>query len=70
MEMADEGCNPGLGEERAKYIIEQLINAFSYCHENGIIHSDIKLENILIDRNINIKIIDFDFAKYKNINKL
>jgi serine/threonine protein kinase len=37
----------------------QLVDAIKYIHECGIAHRDIKLENILMDRNYNIKIIDF-----------
>jgi serine/threonine protein kinase len=37
----------------------QLVDAIKYIHECGIAHRDIKLENILMDANYNIKIIDF-----------
>ena len=31
-------------------------------HKKGITHRDIKLENFVLDKNFNIKLIDFGFA--------
>jgi serine/threonine protein kinase len=35
-------------------------------HKNRITHGDIKVSNIMIDKNQNIKIIDFGFSKIKS----
>ena len=53
-----------LNEKISKFIFKQLINAIKYIHSKGIIHRDIKLDNILIDLNNNIKIGDFGIGKY------
>ena len=55
-----------------KYIIFFIINSIEILHKNNIIHSDIKLENIVLnfDKNLNIselKIIDFDVALFNKI---
>ena len=39
-------------------------------HKKGVVHRDLKLENILIDDKMNLKIVDFGFATYKGIKKL
>jgi len=59
-----------MGEDGARFFIDQIISAIKYCHDKYVIHRDIKLENIIVDRNLNIQMIDFGFATYKNIAHL
>ena len=58
--------NKGFKEEISRKIFIDLLNSIESCHKNGISHGDIKLENILLDKDFNIKLIDFGFSK--NIN--
>ena len=37
--------------------------ALSYLHGKGFTHRDLKLENILLEENFDVKIIDFGFSK-------
>jgi serine/threonine protein kinase len=52
-----------INEKTAKFLFRQIIQGIKYIHSNKIVHRDIKLENILIDLNNNIKICDFGIGK-------
>lgn len=52
-----------LSEAIAKFIFKQIIEALYYIHSKGIVHRDIKLDNILIDLQNNIKICDFGVSR-------
>jgi serine/threonine protein kinase len=53
-----------LNENKALYIIKQVIDAVHYLHSLDICHRDLKLENIMFDKvgGFDIKLIDFGFA--------
>jgi len=47
-----------------KVIIKQLLKCVKYMHSRGVTHRDIKLDNILINPNMNkIKLVDFGVSK-------
>lgn len=54
--------NPSLSEDQIQRIFSQLIEVVAFLHEKGVCHRDIKLENILIGKNLKLKLIDFGSA--------
>ncbi|KAI4216646.1 MAG: hypothetical protein LQ351_001135 [Letrouitia transgressa] len=51
-----------LKDAAARKLFAQLISGVGYLHKKGIVHRDLKLENLLLDRHRNIIITDFGFA--------
>lgn len=52
-----------LSAESAKRYIDQICVAMEHVHANGILHRDIKPDNIIINREDNAVLIDFGAAK-------
>lgn len=70
MEYAENGSlldlirrESAIEEVRARKWFKQLVEAVDYCHERGVVHRDIKCENMLMDSIWNIKLSDFGFAR-------
>lgn len=51
-----------LKEKQARKFSRQISSALDYCHRNSIVHRDLKIENILISKTGDIKIIDFGLS--------
>lgn len=57
-----------MGEEVARFFMWQLVNIFGYMHSRNVVHRDLKPDNILVDRKLNLKLVDFGFACSGNIS--
>lgn len=54
--------------ETIKHMMFQIITGLEFAHNNGILHGDLKLENIMISNRM-IKIIDWGLARMFTPNK-
>ena len=52
-----------LTPSQSKAMIKQLISGVAYLHSQGIIHRDLKSENILMGRDGQLKIADYGLAR-------
>ena len=49
-------------ENLGRYYFRKMVGAVDYCHKQGVTHRDLKLENMMLDQNWDLKLIDFGLA--------
>src|SRR5262245_25599055 len=57
-----------LSPEQALAIVPQICEALEFAHRHGVVHRDVKPENILLDRAGRVKIADFGLAKLLGVD--
>lgn len=61
--MLSSSVSKGLDPSLVKFFAFQLLNGTNYCHENKILHRDLKPQNLLINKNLQLKLGDFGLAR-------
>ena len=56
--------NGKMPEPEACHVFSQILSAVHYCHSKGVVHRDLKVENLLLDGENNIKLADFGFSNF------
>jgi len=51
-------------ENVCRHLFRQILVAVEYMHAKGVVHRDLKLENIIVDKHGNAKIIDLGFGNF------
>ncbi|TVU12934.1 hypothetical protein EJB05_46601 [Eragrostis curvula] len=77
MELAEQGelfyyvtARQRLSEDEARRVFRQVAGGVSFCHRNMVVHRDLKMDNILLDSEHNVKIADFGFSKLFRYSKV
>ncbi|KAJ3416194.1 negative regulator of the PHO system [Chytridiales sp. JEL 0842] len=61
--MDTQGVNGAIGPHLCKTFMFQLLRGIAFCHENRVLHRDLKPQNLLINQRMELKLADFGLAR-------
>ena len=59
---AVEASDGGLDFDRAARLVRELAEALAYAHQEGIVHRDVKPDNVMLDKTDRVHLMDFGLA--------
>lgn len=54
-----DSCNGEIDSDTVKSFMQQLLRGLSFCHSHNVLHRDLKPQNLLINKNGELKLADF-----------
>lgn len=61
--LSTQNLRGALEPRLVKWFMYQLLRGIAYCHENRVLHRDLKPQNLLINKNFEVKVADFGLAR-------
>jgi len=58
-----DSCNSEIDQSVVKSLMYQLLRGLAFCHAHNVLHRDLKPQNLLINKNMELKLADFGLAR-------
>jgi len=58
-----DSLNGEIDQDIAKSLMYQLLRGLSFCHSQNVLHRDLKPQNLLLNKNMELKLADFGLAR-------
>ncbi len=70
-DLIEHSGGQGFGEDAGRLFLSQMLDALEYLHyDAGVVHRDLKLENILIDNKLTFKLIDLGLSDSGDLGRI